>query len=92
MEPTERFRELVDRPEADVALDEATLQIAAHDHPVDVDTALAQLDALAATAPGSAHALATYLFDDLGFAGNAADYGDPANSYLDEVLRRRPIA
>jgi regulator of sirC expression with transglutaminase-like and TPR domain len=31
----------------------------------------------------------TYLFADLGFAGNRADYYDPRNSYLDQVLERR---
>jgi regulator of sirC expression with transglutaminase-like and TPR domain len=37
----------------------------------------------------------TYLFDELGFAGNEADYGDPRNSFLNEVIDRRtgiPIA
>lgn len=34
-------------------------------------------------------ALNTYLFDELGFAGNEADYGDPRNSFLNEVIDRR---
>lgn len=34
-------------------------------------------------------ALAQHLFHDEGFAGNAADYYDPRNSYLNEVLDRR---
>jgi regulator of sirC expression with transglutaminase-like and TPR domain len=89
MQPTERFAEIVARPDADVTLDEAALLIAAHDHPVDIPSVTAQLDDLAATAPTSAGGLASYLFDALAFAGNAADYSDPANSYLDEVLRRR---
>lgn len=29
------------------------------------------------------------LFHVLGFRGNTADYGDPANSYLDQVIERR---
>ena len=34
-------------------------------------------------------ALNQYLFDDLGFQGNADDYYDPRNSYLNEVIDRR---
>ena len=34
-------------------------------------------------------ALNRYLFDDLQFAGNEADYGDPRNSFLNEVIDRR---
>lgn len=34
-------------------------------------------------------ALNTYLFDELGFAGNETDYGDPRNSFLNEVIDRR---
>ncbi len=31
----------------------------------------------------------TYLFESLGFRGNTRDYGDPENSFLDSVLKRR---
>jgi regulator of sirC expression with transglutaminase-like and TPR domain len=34
-------------------------------------------------------ALASYLFDTLGFQGNREHYGDPRNSYLNDVLDRR---
>lgn len=34
-------------------------------------------------------ALNRVLFDELGFAGNAADYYDPANSYVNQVMDRR---
>ena len=45
LDVTERFAELVARPEAEIALDEAALLIAAHAHPdLDVDARLAQLD------------------------------------------------
>lgn len=30
-----------------------------------------------------------YLYDDLGFTGNVADYYDPRNSFLNEVIERR---
>lgn len=93
MDPTARFTELVQGPESGLPLDEAAFLIAAHDHPVDVAAGLAALDELAATLPdGDAAALARDLFapgSRGGFAGNADDYGDPRNSYLDEVLRRR---
>ena len=34
-------------------------------------------------------ALNDYLFDELRFVGNEADYEDPRNSFLNEVLDRR---
>ena len=34
-------------------------------------------------------ALNAYLFDELRFAGNDTDYGDPRNSFLNEVIDRR---
>lgn len=89
VDPTERFRELVRAPEADVALAEAALCIAAHDHAVDIAAQLSALDDLAHGGPVDPEALARHLFTDLGFAGNVDDYGDPRNSFLDEVLRRR---
>jgi regulator of sirC expression with transglutaminase-like and TPR domain len=85
-----RFAMLVEGPESAIPLDEAALCIAAVDHPVDVAAELARLDALAAElAVDDAPALAHALFVERGFAGNTLDYGDPRNSYLDEVLRRR---
>jgi len=89
-DPTARFVELVERPDDAIPLDEAALLIAAHDHPVDVGASLAELDRLAAgiTATGIAD-LARALFVDAGFGGDLAEYHDPRNSYLDEVLRRR---
>lgn len=89
MHATERFTELVTGPEELLALDEAALLIAAHDHDVDVARELQRLDALAAGAPSDAAGLARHLFVELGFAGNQVDYGDPRNSFLDEVLTRR---
>ncbi|MGH9013257.1 MAG: SirB1 family protein, partial [Acidimicrobiia bacterium] len=91
MEPTERFTALVRRPEPEIPLDEAVALIAAHARPdLEVARVLADLDALADEFPGEdAAALARHLFVDLGFAGNTVDYGDPRNSYLDEVLSRR---
>lgn len=89
MDVTERFTELVRLPDHDLPLDEAALLIGAHDHPVDIAAQLALLDELADSSPASPDDLARYLFDELGFAGNSSDYGDPRNSYLDEVVRRK---
>lgn len=60
---------------------------------------LTQLDDLAREASSALHgqatstarglALADYLFRELGFEGNKADYSDPRNSFLNEVLDRR---
>ncbi|MGH8984438.1 MAG: SirB1 family protein [Acidimicrobiia bacterium] len=91
MEPTARFDELLRRPDAEIPLDEAAALIAAHAHPaLDVRAVLGKLDELAAgTDAADPAALAAYLFEERGFAGNSVDYGDPRNSYLDDVLDRR---
>jgi len=88
---TDRFAELLARPESEIPLDEAALVIAAHAHSdLDIDGRLAQLDAFADAAAGMSTAeLATLLFVAEGFSGNANDYGDPRNSFLDDVLDRR---
>jgi regulator of sirC expression with transglutaminase-like and TPR domain len=89
MDPTARFTELVQLPEADIPLDETLFLVAAHDHALDVDAQCARLDELATHCPHDADALASHLFGELGFRGNDDDYGDPRNSYLDLVLDRR---
>lgn len=63
---------------------------------LDVDQYITQLDQLAATArreiPAAdgirvqARSLSRLLFEELGFQGNVEAYGDPRNSYLNEVL------
>jgi regulator of sirC expression with transglutaminase-like and TPR domain len=91
VDPTQRFEMLVRRAEYDIPLDEACFAIAAHAHPtLDVDARCRDLDTLARSlAVDDARSLARALFVDLGFAGNSVDYGDPRNSYLDDVLDRR---
>lgn len=91
MDPTTRFAELVRGPEDALALDEATLLIAAHARPVlDVRAELAKLDDLAAgIAEPTLDGWRRHLFVDLGFSGNVRRYYDPANSFLSEVVRRR---
>jgi regulator of sirC expression with transglutaminase-like and TPR domain len=91
VDATERFTELVRRQPDEVPLDEAALLIAAHAHPhLEIAGALAELDSLAETVRGdSADDVAVGLFGEGGLAGNTVDYGDPRNSYLDDVLARR---
>lgn len=90
-DPTARFAELVQVPEADLPLDRACLLVAAHAYPdLDLDAELARLDDLAAGCPAPTfEAWRRYLFDDLGFSGAVEDYYDPVNSFLNEVVRRR---
>jgi len=91
VDPTAGFAELVRGPEAELPLDRAALLIAAHAQPdLDVDAELAALDELAAGCPEATFAgWRRYLFDDLGFTGNIEQYYEPANSFLNEVRRRR---
>jgi regulator of sirC expression with transglutaminase-like and TPR domain len=95
-----RWKEIVAGPEEEIDLAEAALIIAAHEYPgLDVAACLTRIADWAETLKrrlrrdiGSADtlvALNRYLFEELGFAGNAADYYDPRNSYLNEVLERR---
>ena len=101
MEPSPglaRFTDLVTRD--DFALDHAALLIGAWEYPDrDLDEYRAMLDDIAdRVAPdvgrasdgiGRANAISDWLFDRLGFTGNADDYYDPRNSFLCEVIDRR---
>jgi regulator of sirC expression with transglutaminase-like and TPR domain len=89
MDPTVRFAELVQRPDAEIPLDEALFVIAAHDHDLDPAAQLSRIDALAERAPSDPDVLARYLFVEEQYSGNDVDYTDPRNSYLDAVLDRR---
>ena len=82
------------------SLAEACLLIAQDAYPeLDVAHYLSRIEALATTVkrrlPSDAFSeqkiavLNRYLFNELGFSGNASDYFDPRNSYLNEVLERR---
>jgi len=100
MSSAARWKEIVAGPEEDIDLAEAALVIAAHEYPgLDVNACLGRIAELAETlrrrlrpdiSPTDALiALNRYLFEELGFSGNVADYYDPRNSYLNEVLDRR---
>jgi regulator of sirC expression with transglutaminase-like and TPR domain len=94
------FSRLTQLPDAQLDLPLAALEIAAAFNPgLDVEAyereldlradALAQRAVAARDLHGVLRSLNRYLFDELGFHGNSADYGDPRNSYLNEVLDRR---
>ncbi len=87
----DRFADLVDRDPALVPLDRAALAIAGVlSGATDDAGALTALDELAAGVSERTFAgLRRHLYDDVGFTGDARDYDDPTNSFLDVVLRRR---
>lgn len=91
-EPTARFTAMLGLPEADLPLDEAAFLVAAHAHPgLNLDEWLVRLDEIAGrcVASRTPAALAEALFVTEAFAGNRADYSDPRNSLLDDVIDRR---
>lgn len=100
MAEVDRFAQLLDLEGDRFGLAEACLLIAADAYPgLDVDRYLAEIERMAARLRGrlSAEAdaeekvieLNRMLFVDLGFSGNAQDYYDVRNSYLNEVIDRR---
>ncbi len=86
-----RWVELVQRPEAEVPLDEAALLISASANPaLDVAAQLGRLDELGGrVGRPELGPLIGLVYGELGVAGNRDGYYDPANSYLDQVLDRR---
>ena len=88
------------RPDEGIDLAEAALLIACEEYPgLDVPRYVARLEGMGAAlreavAASSAtrDAVATvgrFLFDEQGFRGNSAEYYDPKNSFLNDVLERR---
>lgn len=95
-----KLAELLSRGEADWRLAEAALVIALDEYPgLDVGGCLRRLEALAdelrRETPSGAGledriaALNELLFERHGFSGNSADYYDPRNSFINDVLERR---
>ena len=94
------FAAHIEAGEGRIDLARACLMIAEDAYPdLDVDAYLATLERLAEVlrarlgGSGAAEekllALNAYVFEELGFTGNAEDYYDPRNSYLNEVIDRR---
>jgi len=96
----ERWAHLMATRGDNVSLAEGALLIAAEEYgDLDVDGYLGRIEEMAATlrrrlrsdiSPTEALiALNRYIFDELGFSGNAGDYYDPRNSFLNDVIDRR---
>lgn len=86
VDAVQRFGRVVAVPEP--PLDRAALALALGADPdLDERRWLGELDRLA-TGVGSIDALVRRLFVDEGFRGNVADYADPRNSLLHQVLHR----
>ena len=94
------LRDLLARNDERATLDVIALEIATIEYPdLDPSPFLAILDSYAVelaaklddeiTGAGFLDAMNAYLFEDLGFKGNADDYYDVRNSCLNEVLARR---
>jgi regulator of sirC expression with transglutaminase-like and TPR domain len=94
------FSELLSREDGSIELARACLQIAEDAYPgLDVDGYVGEIERFAkrlraripigAGAEDRVIALNEFLFADLGFGGNADNYYDPRNSYLNEVIDRR---
>jgi len=99
-EARRQFTEIAARDETEIALDRAALLIAAEEYPqLEIERYLAQLDLFAdrarpRQAPGAGPlarilSLNDYLFNELGFSGNAENYFDARNSFLNDVIDRR---
>ena len=99
MAAADLFTELLADAKDRYSLVEACLLLAADAYPgLDVDRYLAEIERMAARLRGRLKsgdaeakviALNQFLFDELGFSGNADDYYDPRNSFLNEVLDRK---
>lgn len=91
------FDRLVRGPDRDIDLGRAALAIAGIEHPeLAPQPYLATLDGLArrsglggAGGRNALDRLCRFLFDEEGFRGNAAQYYDPRNSCLNDVLDRK---
>src|SRR5262245_45725697 len=98
MDVARAFAELVRGPEPELDLARGALCIARIEHPdLLPEHAIKRLDELAARSGAAGlgdglrtlHRLREFLFAEEGFRGNAADYYDPRNSCLNDVLERR---
>jgi regulator of sirC expression with transglutaminase-like and TPR domain len=93
------FSHVATRPDPELDLAQAALLIARTEYPeLDVSRYIRVLDELAREAReviqrgGSVaphERLVRWAFEEVGFQGNATDYYDPRNSYLNDVIERR---
>ncbi len=96
----DRWERLASASADEVSLAEGALLIAAEEYEdLDVDGYLQRIDAMGAalrqrlrgdiSTSDALVALNRYVFEELGFSGNADDYYDPRNSYLNDVIERK---
>lgn len=94
------FAALIARHDARIDLARACLMIAQDAYPgLDVDRYMGEIERMAMRLRGRLPqtgggeervvALNQFLYEDLGYWGNAEDYYDPRNSYLNEVIDRK---
>jgi regulator of sirC expression with transglutaminase-like and TPR domain len=99
-EARQRFSELMARDDADIELDRAALTIAQGEYEwLDAEKYRGRLDEMATelrprlspedAAERLVAEINAYLFGEESFHGNAGNYYDPRNSYLNDVLDRR---
>ncbi|HEY9779460.1 MAG TPA: SirB1 family protein [Leptolyngbyaceae cyanobacterium] len=100
LQARQSFIQEINQPDKQIDLAKAALFIAQEEYPnLDPDEYLNALDTMAfelqQQLPDRQYPLRIiqtinrYLYDDLGFTGNVADYYDPRNSFLNEALERR---
>jgi len=95
----EEFQRAVLGRDVEIDLARAALLIAKTEYPtLNLERYLLRLDRLAAEAGarrlardplGRLHRLREFLFEEVGFRGNAEEYFDPRNSFLNDVLDRK---
>jgi regulator of sirC expression with transglutaminase-like and TPR domain len=92
------LQQLAREPATPLDLAEVALLLARDEYPfLDVEAHLNELSAMAREAAPylrghlshRIQGLCRYLFHEMGFRGNQADYYDPRNSYFNQVLERR---
>lgn len=95
-----RWARMAEAGTREVSLAEGALLIAAEEYrDLDIDDYLNRIASMGAalkrrlrpdiSTTEALIALNRYVFDELGFSGNADDYYDPRNSYLNDVIERR---
>lgn len=100
LEARQSFIQEINQPDEQIDLAKAALFIAQEEYPnLDPSEYLNALDTMAFELldrlPDRQYPLRMiqtinrYLYDDLGFTGNVADYYDPRNSFLNEAIERR---
>lgn len=94
------FQQEIEQPDEQINLALSALYIAQEEYPdLDIFAYLNALDTMAFEIKERLlsqkyplriiQSINQYLYDDLGFSGNTAEYYDPRNSFLNEVIERR---